>query len=94
MTLEVETVSLVTGRGELIRGSLVNTGFENEYQLSIEGPKWVVVRPQAVRLETNGTGDIFVYMSPEFGVKGMFDATLVADGTCVVLEKVIRAEVQ
>lgn len=94
INLEKENVSLVPGEGELVKGDIANTGFDNEYQLSTKGPEWVAVRPQIVRLETSETSDVFVYMSPDFGARGVFDVVFVVDGTCVNQEKTIKAEVQ
>lgn len=94
LKLEREDVALTVGEGKLIKGNITNTGLENEYKISTEGPQWVVVRPTTTRLGTNESEDLFVYVSPEFGAKGEFRIKLVVDALCIHLEKTILAKVQ
>ncbi len=94
LKIENDEISLKAGEGKLIKGNITNTGFENEFVFSLKGPKWVVVRPQTLELSTDEVKELFVYVSPGFGVKGNFDIKLLADAPCVHLEKTIKANVQ
>ena len=93
LELETSNVILEQGKGKLVRGNLTNTGFENEFSLSSEGPSWVVVRPQILSLNKGEKESVFVYMSPDFGVKGVYTVKIIADDTCVHLEKSVKARV-
>lgn len=92
--IDTDKVSLKPGKGELIKGNVTNTGFENEFSISHRGADWVVVRPKIFQLDKNESGDVFVYMSPEFDARGDFDIRLIVDAACISLEKTIKASVQ
>lgn len=88
---EKSEVMLETGKGKLVKVNITNVGFEDEYSISIEGPTWAVSRPEKIRLEEGESGDIYVYMSPGYGVKGLFDVNVIARSFCFTGKETIRA---
>ncbi len=94
LQLQSTDVTLETGKGRLIKGKLTNTGFDNEFFVSLEGPSWVVVRPRVLEINTNETSDLFVYLSPEFDARGGFDTRLSIDAVCTHLEKTIKVDIR
>ena len=96
VVFNLPTVDLILehGKGKLIKGNITNTGFDNEFVVSSKGPDWIVIRPKLLHLESNEMNNVFVYLSPEFGTKGRFDAKLIIDGACVHIERTIKTNVK
>lgn len=93
MEPEATEVDLEVGKGKLVKIKLTNTGSEDEFEISSKGPKWVVTKPESIRLETNKADDIFVYLSPEFGVTGDFVIDVLVDSFCVHEKESLLAHV-
>ncbi|MHA1860415.1 MAG: COG1470 family protein [Candidatus Asgardarchaeia archaeon] len=90
---EVREVELEPGRGKLVKVKLTNIGFEDEFSTGAKGPRWVVVKPEKIRLDSGESEDIFVYMSPGFGVQGEFNVRVFAHSYCGYKEVSIRVGV-
>jgi len=78
--LESSNASLEAGKGKLIKGIIMNKGYEDEIKLYAKGPSWIVVKPEKIRLELNKTEEIFVYASPIY--KGEFVSKILAESYC------------
>ena len=92
--IDNDKISLEPGKGKLVTGNITNTGAENEFVVSSKSPEWVVVRPKVLQLDANGRERVYVYMSPDYGVRGNFDVKILIDAACVHLEKTIKTSVQ
>ena len=84
---------LEIGQGKLIKVSITNNGFEDEFRIGIEGPKWVATRPFKMKLEQGQSEDIFVYISPTVGSEGNYTLTIFAESYCGYVETDIKVRV-
>ncbi|MEM5801546.1 MAG: hypothetical protein QW474_01875 [Candidatus Aenigmatarchaeota archaeon] len=80
ISLENNKVSTEIGQGKLIKGFIINKGFEDELKINVKGPEWVIVKPNRIRLYANQTEELFVYISPN--LKGNFTAKIQAESFC------------
>ncbi|MEM5777650.1 MAG: hypothetical protein QXJ06_04365 [Candidatus Aenigmatarchaeota archaeon] len=80
ISLEKNEVSTEIGQGKLVKGFIINKGFEDELKISVKGPDWVIAKPNRIRLYENQTEEVFVYVSPN--VKGNFTAKIKAESFC------------
>lgn len=80
---ETDEVDLEVGKGKLVKTRITNTGMEDEYKISAKAPNWIMVKPETLRLNTNETDYLFVYLSPDYGVSGDFTARIYVDSFCV-----------
>jgi len=84
---------LKAGQGKLIKLNITNNGFEDEFKIGVEGPKWVAIRPFKLRLEQGQSEDIFVYMSPNVGSEGNHTVTIFVKSYCGIEEVEIKLRV-
>jgi len=90
---EAEELDLEVGEGKLVKIELKNLGFEDEFKIKVDSPDWVVARPTKLRLKTGEAGDVFVYISPEFGAEGNYLVKISANSFCVHEEQGISVVV-
>jgi len=91
---EMDFVDLEVGKGKLIKVSITNKGFEDEFKIGFEGPRWIATRPLRVRLKQRESDEIFVYMSPDIGSEGNYTLTVFAQSYCGTEKDEILIEVQ
>jgi hypothetical protein len=78
------TVDALVGKGSLIRFWAVNSGsFGDEYQVSLSGPTWAVIKPTVFTLRSGEEKPLFVYISPDLGVKGKYNIDVTVKSKCV-----------
>ncbi len=92
--VETDEINAEIGKGKLVKSELKNHGFEDEYEISVRGPNWVIIRPDKIRLDANQTGDIFTYVSPPKGASGDFLISIVAKSYCQNKEENILVHVK
>ncbi len=90
---EESEVILEVGKGKLVKVNIKNMGFEDEFKIKTEGPDWVVVKPEKIRLESGESNDIFIYLSPGFGTEGKYDVVISASSYCGFEEETIEVKV-
>lgn len=90
---ETENINVEPNNGRLIKVSVQNTGYEDEYETSVKGPDWVKMRPDKIRLKPDSTEDLFVYLGPSEKTQGVFDVEVSVDSYCVHEEKTIKVQV-
>lgn len=79
-----ERVDAVVGEGELIKLRAINAGsFGDDYDVSLEGPDWVVVKPGSFSLRSDESKRIYLYASPDLGVEGKYDVVVTVSSECV-----------
>ena len=77
-------VDTVVGKGELIKIRAVNAGnFGDEYQVSLFGPEWAVVKPNSFTLRSEEVKSLFLYISPDLGAEGKYDLDVTVKSKCV-----------
>ncbi len=79
---ESYSAELEVGKGELIKVEVTNNGFEDEFRIGVEGPRWVATRPVKVRLDQGESEEIFVYLSPNIGSEGNYSLIVFAKSYC------------
>ena len=90
---EFNNLEIEQGRGHLVKVKITNVGVEDEYRLSIKDPNWSLVKPRKMRLAQDGTGEMFVYISPTFDAQGEYDVTLNVKSPCINEDFKIRVNV-
>ncbi|MEM5777112.1 MAG: hypothetical protein QXJ06_01545 [Candidatus Aenigmatarchaeota archaeon] len=76
---ETNNIQIQLGNGKLLKAKIVNTGTkEDSYKIS-SNINWVSIRPQNITLKGLGSDEIFIYYSPEYGMKGKFDTQIKAE---------------
>jgi len=90
---ESYSAELEVGKGKLIKVTITNNGFEDEFTIGVEGPKWVANRPVEVRLDQGESEEIFVYMSPDVGSEGDYTLIIFVESYCGREETEIRVKV-
>ena len=93
LTPESYSSILEIGQGKLIKVTIINNGFEDEFRIGVEGPKWVATRPFKMKLEQGQSQDIFVYISPTVGSEGNYTLTVFAKSYCGYVETDIKVRV-
>jgi hypothetical protein len=78
LTLEENEITIESGKGKLVKGNVKNTGTITDTFDIISDVIWSVIRPNKVTLESNQTGDVYAYYSPEYGITGTQTAKLTA----------------
>jgi hypothetical protein len=77
-------VDTVVGKGELVKLRAVNAGnFGDEYQVSLFGPEWAVVKPDSFTLRSEEAKTLFLYISPDLGTEGKYDLDVTIKSKCV-----------
>jgi len=93
LTPETYFINLEAGKGKLVKVNIKNLGFEDEFKILTDGPKWVTVRPNKIRLNQYESEDIFVYISPAIGSEGNYTVSVIAKSYCGISETKIIAKV-
>lgn len=56
--------------GGLYKASVRNDGlYASGYSVAVDGPEWVHVNPRTINLGPGEAGDVYVFVSPEYGVR-------------------------
>jgi len=77
-------VDTIVGKGELIKLRAVNAGnFGDQYQVSLFGPEWAVVKPDSFTLRSEEAKTLFLYISPDLGAEGKYDLDVTVKSNCV-----------
>ena len=90
---EVENINVEPNKGRLVKVTVQNTGYEDEYETTLQGPEWVKMRPEKIRLKPDGTEELFVYLGPSENVEGSFDVQVSVDSYCIHEEKMIKVQI-
>ncbi len=93
MKVDAKSMDLEIGKGKLVKAVLKNTGQVDEFQITKDGPDWVVIKPDKTKLGTNQTEEVFVYMSPIIGSEGKYNIKIITKSPCVYLQNEIIANV-
>jgi len=81
---EETKINVEVGKGKLVKLKAVNAGkFIDKYKVEVDGPDWIVVKPESFSLEPEGMKTIFLYISPELGSEGKYEATVTVKSDCV-----------
>lgn len=87
-----EEASVDVFEGIVIPITVSNTGeVPQEFQLTVDGPEWLYMTPEAVSLDSNSDQDVYLYASPPFGTEeGDYPVTVtstsdLAEGTYQVV---------
>ncbi|MEM5777648.1 MAG: hypothetical protein QXJ06_04355 [Candidatus Aenigmatarchaeota archaeon] len=76
---ETNDVKIQLGSGKMIKAKIINTGSkEDNYKIS-SNINWVSIRPQNITLKGMNSSDVYIYYSPEYGMKGRFDTQIKAE---------------
>jgi len=78
LSVEEREFEIQMGRGKLIKTRATNTGTKTDTFDIVSDIAWVSIKPSTVVLDPNESGFIYVYYSPEFGLKETFNTTLTA----------------
>jgi hypothetical protein len=78
LTLEENEISIESGKGKLVKGTVKNTGTLADTFDIISDVIWSVIRPNRVTLISEQEESVYVYYSPEYGVTGNQTAELTA----------------
>jgi len=78
LSVEETEFEIQMGRGKLIKARATNTGTKADSFDIVSDIGWVSVKPSSVELTPNESKFVYVYYSPEFGLKGSFNTTLTA----------------
>lgn len=94
LSVEETEFEIEMGRGKLIKARATNTGTKADTFDIVSDIDWVSIKPSTVELTPNESKFVYVYYSPEFGLKGTFNTTLTAksessqDGEKLVIDVV------
>ena len=78
LSVEETEFEIQMGRGKLIKARVTNTGTKADTFEIVSDVDWVSIKPSTVKLTPNESKFVYVYYSPEFGLKGSFNTTLIA----------------
>ena len=79
LQVDERKVDIQLGNGKMIKAKIVNTGSkEDSYKIS-SNINWVSIRPENVKLKGLESSDVFIYYSPQYGMKGRFETQLKAE---------------
>jgi len=76
---ESNEIYIKLGEGKMLKAKIVNTGSKADNYQIYSDINWVSIRPENVSLNGSGSDDVFIYYSPEYGMKGKFETKLVAE---------------
>jgi len=93
LKIEENEINAEINKGKLVKAKAINYGFDDEYKIYSDGPQWVVVKPEKIKLESNQTGEIFVYLSPPPKSKGDYLFRLFLESFCQKKEDTILIHV-
>lgn len=90
---EENKLEIKSGSGKLLKAKLINTGIMQDTYTISSDVGWVSIRPLKVTLIGNGSDDIFIYYSPEFGALGKYETKLKAESERASDEETITINV-
>lgn len=90
---EKNELDIKVGSGKLLKAKLINTGVKQDTFTISSDINWVSIRPLRLTLTGNGSDDIFIYYSPEFGALGKYETKLKAESEKVSDEETIVVNV-
>jgi uncharacterized membrane protein len=91
---ETDYVEIGASKGKLINILIKNVGaVKDEYSIRAKGPEWIVVKPEKLTLEPGEASNVYLYVSPSFGVSGEHEIVVSAVSNCVSESKIIKAEI-
>lgn len=94
ITPETDYVKMGTSKGKLINILIENVGaVKDEYSMRVNGPEWIVIRPEKLTLRPGEASNVYLYVSPAFGVSGKYKIVVSAVSNCVHESKIIEAEI-
>ena len=82
LELEIDHLEMEQCKGKLVKLFIINGNSEDEYKISIDGPKWIIARPKKIRLSPNETGEIAIYVSPPLETEGEFTSIITVKSLC------------
>ena len=92
--LEKDNLNLEPCQGELVKLLIENTGANDDiYKISLEGPKWAMVKPDVIKVDARETEEVSIYISPPIDVKGQFKITIEIESECSTEDKAISVKV-
>lgn len=82
------------GKGNLVKLITINAGsFSNNYEVSLEGPDWAVIKPTCFNLGPEESKTLFLYVSPDFEAEGKYDINVHVKSKCVCAREIIEVAV-
>jgi uncharacterized membrane protein len=78
LIMEEEQLKIEPGKGKLVTVKVINLGTREDTYDMLSNVDWVSIKPPSITLKSNGSEEVYVYYSPEFGMKGVFNTTLTA----------------
>ncbi len=87
-------VDTEVGKGKLVKIRAVNAGsFGDEFEVSLDGPEWVIIKPGSFSLKSEESKTLFLYVSPDLGMDGKYDIDVTVKSNCVSESKTIEVGV-
>jgi uncharacterized membrane protein len=76
LVVEEDEFDIELGRGKLIEVEVKNLGTKEDNFEIVSNVDWISIKPSSIDLEGGESQIVYVYYSPEFGMKGEFNASL------------------
>lgn len=87
-------VDTEVGKGQLLKIRAINAGsFGDNYDVSLEGPEWTVIKPSTFGLKAEESKTLFLYISPDVGNEGKYYLDLSVKSNCVSESQTIEVGV-
>jgi len=73
---------------------VINAGsFSDNYEVSLEGPDWTIIKPTSFGLKPEEAKTLFLYVSPDFEAEGKYDIDVQVKSKCVSASQSIEVGV-
>ncbi len=76
---ETNKIDIQLGSGKMLKAKITNTGSKDDVYKISSDINWVSIRPENISLKGKQTDEVFVYYSPQYGMKGKFETQLKAE---------------
>lgn len=87
-------VDAEVGKGSLVKLKVINAGsFSDNYEVSLEGPDWTIIKPTSFGLKPEEAKTLFLYVSPDFEAEGKYDIDVQVKSKCVSASQSIEVGV-
>jgi len=84
-------VDTEVGKGKLVKFRTINAGsFGDNYEVSLNGPEWAVIKPTEFGLKSEEAKTLFLYISPSIGTEGKYNIDINVKSKCVTESQTIE----